>query len=148
MGKDFYAPFQNIWPNMYFACFIWQNKLDTLETSAWSLAGRWVCVFVQSEPTHQGVRAQIWFWVVLCSHVRQQPLTPLYHLTGPNSQYRYIWRALLIKMFCAQTLNLLYSPVKQCKLPDQSLMAQFGVVFLLCVVNFCKLPLQILKIIM
>ena len=26
--------------------------------------------------------AQIWSWVVLCSPVRQQPLTPLYQLTG------------------------------------------------------------------
>lgn len=123
--------------------------MDTLVSSALSLVSRWVCVFVQSEPTHRGVRAQIWSGLVLCSHVRQQPLTPLYHLTGLKTRSIDTYGGPhLSKCSVALTLNLLYVQSKNVHCVIKVCIKQFGIVFLLCVVNFCKLSLQRLKIIM
>lgn len=60
--------------------------------------------------------------VVLCSRVRQQPLTPLYHLTGPNRHSIDTYgEPHLSKCSVALTVNLLYSAVKECELRNHSM---------------------------
>lgn len=85
---------------------------------------RWACVFVWWEPSHWGVRAQIWSRVVLCSPVRQQPLTPLYHLTGrctvhtslhcTHHTHTQTW-GLTYQNVLQASVSLLYSWFKECE---------------------------------